>query len=171
MFDLILYCVGQKEVINNFPENKSIFIETEERYSDIWKFISLSPGIWYNLLADENEIGGTKICEHLGYDSTLFFPGADTKILENLTPYKIRGEYEASFKAIINYLLDVSPVKMVYVLARYQSPDKEIVLGTYTIDKFFSLMKQHNIFANVCYIISKQPNSIDNFDNIDCYFL
>lgn len=159
MFDLILYCIGQTEPSNNFPNN-NIFIESEERYYDIWKCITLTQGIWYNLLTDENEIGGTDICEHIGYDSTLVLPGISMEISENLTPYKIKKDYMDSFKSIAKHLLNFSPVGMIYVLARYQSPDKEIVLGSYTLESYFSIMEQNNIYANVCYIISKHPNAL-----------
>lgn len=160
MIDLILYCIGQTEASDSF-EYDNIFITTEERYYDIWKCVTTTQGIWYNLLANENEIGGTDLCEHIGYDHTLSLPGVDMEFLENLTPYKINAAYKESLKSIIENLLDASPVKMIYMLARYQSPDKEIVFGTYTMKSFFSLMEQNNIFANVCYIISQHPNALE----------
>lgn len=160
MIDLILYCIGQTEPSSDFPNN-NIYVETEERYIDIWKYITVTQGIWYNLLTYENEIGGTGICEHLGYDPTLILPGISMDVCENLTTYKINIDYRVSFRSIVEHLLNSSLVGMIYVLARYQSPDKEIVLGTYKLKSFFSLMEQNNIFSNVCYIISKYSNALD----------
>ncbi len=61
----------------------------------------------------------------------------------------------------MEHLIDSSPLKTIYVLARYQSSEKEIVRGIYSIEKFFSMMDSHMIYANVCYIISRLGNVLE----------
>lgn len=159
MFDFIVFCAGKETPDDIFP-NTDIYIEKEQRYCDIWKFITQQKGAWYSLLADENEIAGTDICEHLGYSDSVIFPEIDSEINECISPYKIRQEYKDDVKKIMEYLIECSPMKTIYVLARYQSSEKEIVRGTYSIEKFFSMMDSETVYANVCYIVSEQPNAL-----------
>ena len=162
MFDLILFSVGQKKPITEFKNNYNIYITSEVRYAEYWRFLALAEGTWYTLYADENEYAGTRICEHRGYENQFTaLPGIDQTISECLTPYQIDKEFLSSFRSILDQLIEASPIKQVYVLASYQSSEKEVVIGCYKPEKFFSLMDENKIYANICYIISKQPNSID----------
>lgn len=160
MFDLIIFCLGEKKI--SIPQN-NIYIEAEQRYCDIWKFISLQKGCWYNLYANENEFGGTMLCEHFGFDEKTTLPEVPnvcSETTECLTKYKIKEEYIETIRNTMEYYIEQSPMKMILCLARYQSEEKEIVRGTYTIDKFFDLMKEGNIFANICYVISENVNAL-----------
>lgn len=160
MFDLIIFCLGQETI--SIPKNK-VYIEAEQRYSDLWKFISAQKGIWYNLYISENEFGGTELCVHLGFDtkSTLpEVPNACSEITDCLTTYKFNENYIEDVKKIIEFYIESSPMKTVFCLGRYQSEEKEIVRGTYTIEKFFSLMQAGEIYANICYIISENANAL-----------
>lgn len=159
MFDLIVFCSGQRKAVKDFPNNR-IWIEVEQRYCDIWKCLSEQKGIWYTLSIDSEEIGGTKLCEHIDSENNFDTLGIAKEVAEGLTPYKIRADYADEFKDIIQTLLDSSPLGMVCVLARYQSLDAEVVLGTYSKEKFFDLMQAKKIYANVCYIITKFPNAL-----------
>lgn len=161
MYDLIVFCVNQSTPCISFPES-NIIIEAEKRYCDIWKYIVAQSGIWYTLLADKDEVGGTMLCENIDFDSTLNFPGTNKETCECLTPFRICQQYYNQFKIIINYLLDCSPAKMVLVLGRYQSDETEMVLGTYSLEKYLSLMQSNQVYSNVCYIISKHPNALQN---------
>lgn len=160
MHDLIVFCAGQKVLLKDLPAT-NIYIQEEQRYCDIWKCITTQVGTWYSLFSQENEIGGSKLCKSFGFDITLDLPDICEEDRECLTPYSIDSQYLNDFKIIIKYLLDCSPVKMVYILASYQSNDKEVVLGTYSFDKFLSMMDANKIYSNVCYIISKHPNALD----------
>ena len=155
MFDLIVLSIKQKLRSKNIPNNTNIYLEYNQKYCDIWKFMTLTDGTWYNLMTDKEEIGGTKICEYLNEKCNINLDWIDEKFREDITPYVIGDQYMDSFIAILNHLIRESPVKMVYVLARYQSYDKEIVLGSFTINEFLELMKQKKIHSNICYIISE----------------
>ncbi len=89
MFDLIVFCVG-KESLCEFPKNTNIYIEKEQRYCDIWRFLTQQSGGWYSLFTDDYEMAGTDICEHLGYSNSIVFPEIDSEINVCISPYKIR---------------------------------------------------------------------------------
>lgn len=160
MFDLIVFCLGQAMV--SIPPN-NIYIEPEQRYSDIWKFISEQSGVWYNLYVNESEFGGTELCEHLGFEAKMVLPEVPntcSEVTECITAYQINEDYIGIVKEILHYYIESSPMKTVLCLARYQCDDKEIVRGIYTVDKFFSLMQYGQIYANICYIISENGNPL-----------
>ncbi|SDM86502.1 hypothetical protein [Acetanaerobacterium elongatum] len=154
MFDLIILSVNQKTKSKEILNNTNIYLEYNQKYCDIWKFMTLSDGTWYNLSADKDEVGGTKICKYIDEKCSLTLDWVEKKYLEDITPYTIENQYMDSFIAILNHLVQQSPVKMIYVLARYQSYDKEIVLGTFTVNEFINLMSQRKIHSNICYIIT-----------------
>ena len=154
MFDLIILSVKQKVKSKDIPNNSNIYLEHNQRYCNIWKFMSLTDGTWYNLLTDKDEVGGTRICEYLDDNCNLNLDWLDEKYLECITPYAINNQYLDSFIAILNYLIQQSPVKTVYVLARYQSYDKEVVLGTFSVNEFLELMRQRQVHSNICYIVT-----------------
>ncbi len=162
MFDLIVFCPGETKTKPILSQG--VFVEKEQRYCDIWKFITVQKGMWYNLLADENEIGGTKICESLGWNAGPILLELDEEtsdeITESLTPYQFHAKYKKEVENLLEYFLESSPSKIIYVLARYQSLEKEIVQGTYTLSKFLELMEEGKIYSNICYILSKHPNAL-----------
>ncbi len=75
-------------------------------------------------------------------------------------PYLIDNAFKDSFKAILSYLLDQSPQNKIYVLARYQSSEFEITMGTYKLETFLELMENKRIYANVCYILTRNENAL-----------
>lgn len=163
MFDLVVFCVGQSEHTTVIPQNSNIYITTEERYFKYWKFITCEKGCWYNLYINDNEFSGTNICQYLENEPLMNISGFDVQKnprFECLTPYKIDEKYEKSFEAILRYLLTQSPEKKIYVLARYQSSEAEIVMGTYKVKTFFDLMRRKSIYSNVCYIITLNDNAL-----------
>ena len=130
-------------------------MEYNQRYWQYWKFITLTKGVWYNLLTDANEFAGTKICKHLGWENNIKLEWFDDNAHDGVSPYEIEPEYLDSFKAILNHLIEKSPIKTVYVLACYQREvEKEIILGTFSVEEFFKLMSEKKVHANICYIIS-----------------
>ena len=159
MYDLIVFCPEKKRLWKRWPAT-DIYIEKEKRYWDIWKYLTVQKGKWYSLLTVPDEIGGSKLCETIDLDRTIDLPDVPKEVRECLTPYRIRRQFLGDFKKILNYLLDCSALKTVYVLARYQSDDKEVVLGTYSVDTFLSLMEAGRVYSNICYIISNQPNAL-----------
>lgn len=163
MFDLVVFSVGQKVHTKIIPDNFNIYITTEERYFNYWKFMTNERGCWYNLYAHENEVAGTDICQDIENKPLMQIPGltgSDNIRFECLTPYVINEKYQDSFAAILAYLLKQSPEKKIYVLARYQSSETEIVMGTYKVNTFLDLMKKKSIYANVCYIITQNENAL-----------
>jgi len=155
MFDLVILCVNQKIKSKRIPDNTNIFLEYDQKYWEIWKFMTLTKGIWYNLYTEKDEYAGTKLCTHSEEKCNLKLDWVDEIHYESITPYKVDKEYIESFTAILNHLIQKSPVKMIYILARYQSYEKEIVLGSLSVDEFLNLMEQGKIHANICYIIVK----------------
>lgn len=163
MFDLVVFSVGQKVHTKIIPNNFNIYITTEERYFNYWKFMTAEKGCWYNLYAYENEVAGTDICQDIVNEPLMQIPGltvSDNIRFECLTPYVINEKYQDSFAAILTYLLKQSPQKKIYVLARYQSSETEIVMGTYKVNTFLDLMQKKSVYANVCYILTQNENAL-----------
>ena len=173
MYDLILFCVGKRVLKKDLPKTK-IYIETEKRYCDIWKFITKQKGTWLSLYKSKDEFAGTGLCLNLEDDirfavrnesyaaggkefHKLVFFGADN---DSLTPYRIDPDYIDDFKTVVDFLLNESPCSLVYVLASYQCEDKEHVSGTYTLKTFLSMMEENKIKSNVCYIITNNKNAL-----------
>jgi hypothetical protein len=155
MYDLIMVSIKQEAPSLPIPNNANIYLEIDQRYWGIWKFMTSADGVWYNLRTDADELGGTKICEHLSWDCGIKLEWVDEEALECVTPYSISPAFFDSYAAILRYLVEQSPVKTVYTLARYQSLDKGIVLGSFIVDEFLDLMKSEKVHANICYIISE----------------
>lgn len=173
MYDLILFCAGKEINKKDLPKTK-IFIEAENRYCEIWRFITRQKGTWLSLLKDKDEFAGTELCRSLENGMSfsvsdksvaangkeyhkLVFSGADNN---SLTPYRIDPGYLEDFKTVVEFLLNESPYSLVYVLASYQCEDKEHVSGTYKLKTFLSMMEEKKIYSNICYIISDNENAL-----------
>lgn len=74
----------------------------------------------------------------------------EQKVLGCVTPFEIDATYFDNFKAILIHLINESPPKTVCLLARYQSFDKEVVLGTFSVDEFLRMLSEKKIHANIC---------------------
>ena len=157
MYDLIVYCPNKKKRFRR-PPKVGFYVEKWIGYWDIWRFIMSQKGHGYNLLSEKGEIGGSQLCETVSIETMIDLPDVSDEERDCMTPYRVYPQYIEDFKKIINYMLDCSPSKLVYVLARYQSCDVEVVLGTYSLDTFISLMEKGKIYSNICYIISRHPN-------------
>lgn len=155
MFDLVVLAVKQKRANKRIPNN-SLYLEINQRYCDIWDFMVSTDGVWYSLYTDKNEYGGTKICKHLGKECKLSLPWLEKEVIGDITPFTIDEEYIESFIAVLKYLMEKSPVNTIYVLARYQSYERETIIGALTMKEFLTLMKNGMLHANVCYIIKKK---------------
>ena len=57
-------------------------------------------------------------------------------------------------------MLMQSPEKKIYILARYQSSEAEVVMGTYKVNTFLDLMQKKSVYANVCYILTQNENAL-----------
>ena len=157
MYDLIVYCPNKKKRFRR-PPKVGFYVEKWIGYWDIWRFITSQKGKGYYLLSEKDEYAGSLLCDNISFDIQIDLPDVSEEDRECLTPYRVYPQYIEDFKKVINYMLDCSPSKLVYVLARYQSCEKEVVLGTYSLDTFISLMENGKIYSNICYIISRHPN-------------
>lgn len=168
MFDLVILAVKQNNVSEIIPKNTNIYLQYNQRYCDFWDFMTATDGVWYNLLTDQEEFGGTKICRYLGDECKLSLPWLEEEVLRYITPFTIDEKYTDSFMAILNYLIDQSPVNTLYVIARYQSLERETIIGALTMNEFLTLMQNEMLHANVCYIIKKKvEHLVDMIDETD----
>jgi hypothetical protein len=65
----------------------------------------------------------------------------------------IDKQYVTELKKIIEYLIEESPDKRIMFLARMQGEVDEIICGTLTLERFWSLETNGKIFFNVCYLV------------------
>lgn len=165
MYDFIIFCVTQnkkivKKKLKKWTKDKKLFFDYEERYCDYWKCISRQRGVWLNVMLSKDEIGGTNLCKPKDLDEILDVTEIGFCNLKQCTPFEIQKEYQTYMKEVLTSLIELSLAGLIYVLARYQSEEKEIMLGTYTVDKYFELMKAGNIYSNVCYVLTNNKNAI-----------
>ncbi len=165
MFDLNILCIKQKKakIINNL----NIYVEAvnkndkqiNKRYWEIWRFMDLTDGIWYDVLKEENENAGTSVCDI--YDDIAqevpYWIANREDIKSDLFPFYFKQEYIQSIKLLMSELLKESPVKTIYLLCRCQSHEREIISGSLSMEEFFTLMESKKIYANICYIITDNP--------------
>ena len=138
MFDLNILCVGQKIPTVNISENTNIsadvanadFKNKEKRYYCIAPFMNYVDGIWYELLCSKDEIAGTSICDYIDNNETYPYWVNSTQIKCDLRTLVINMEYLSSFKKILRFLVDESPIKTILLFCRYQSNEAEVICGT-----------------------------------------
>jgi len=162
MFDLNILCIGQRTPNIDIPNNKNIWIgnannnnkKRKKRYFQIDPIMNYLDGIWYDLRCSEDEIAGTMICDY-AVNSIGTYPYWITSaaIQNDLTILIINEEYLESFKEIMKFMIQKSPINMIMVSSRYQSNDQEVICGTITYDEFILLLEQRKILTNVCYAI------------------
>lgn len=130
-----------------------------KRYSDIWPFFSSISGIVYSLVQEmfEEYYGSFPLCESdfeccLGKERLPFELSEDVR--ENLTTFLVKTEYFEDFIMLIHFLLVTSPNKKIMFHTRYEGGDTEIILGVIKWDKFVNMLKEKQIYFNICYIVS-----------------
>jgi hypothetical protein len=163
MFDLNVLCIGQKQPTLEIEGNENIWIEAKnddptkkpknQFYGAIAPVMNYLDGFWYNLYLNESEIAGTHLCDYIKDEGDApFWVQPNAKISYNTLI--IQKENLSSFRAIIKSLIRQSPIRTVMVFCRYQTHDREVILGTFTTELFFEYLAQGKILTNVCYVVS-----------------
>ena len=158
-FDLNILVVQQ-----NKPCHVSSCIEIENeqqmrlRYSDIWTFMGQTKGVWYSLGITEEGIFNALPLIRTNFDQEHIiqpFWIRDYDVLSNLTPLLIKEKYQGELIKVMKSMIDMSPIKTIMFMARYQGEDEEIIYGSIPSSIFFQYLNQSKISFNVCYIITK----------------
>lgn len=71
----------------------------------------------------------------------------------HMIPLRVRPEYQSDLNQILAHLIALSPVKILYLMARMQPGEDEIVCGTLSLEQFWELHDKEQILMNVCYIL------------------
>jgi len=77
----------------------------------------------------------------------------DEEILSNLTPIIVNDTIIHEFDRIIREMVEMSPIKTILFMARYQGGETEIIQGVIPINNFLHSIKKNEILFNVCYIV------------------
>lgn len=163
MFDLNVLCVGQKKPTVNISGNYNIYVNNENKdykkrkkhYYQIAPFMNFVDGIWYELACTKDELAGTVLCNYIENSKGIYPYWVKSDAVKNdLRPLYIEDKYFQSFKAILYYLIEQSPINTIMFFCRYQSEDKEVTCGTISTEEFFALLNEKEILTNICYIIS-----------------
>lgn len=160
-YDLnILVLQGEKPVKLPFNSSIGLINETEQslRYYDSWSYMTHTNGIWYCLGHGEDELFSALsiLKAHFGSNrEQVVVPNwiSDENVLSNLVPFSVITEYVEDLVRIIKHLINLSPIKTIMFLARFQSYDEEIVYGVLTFEQFWLLHQKNELLFNVCYII------------------
>jgi hypothetical protein len=116
-------------------------------------------GIWYTLGVNDDgmswalDILETDFDKFINQDNYSWV--GDKDYLENITPLRVKQHYFDDFKKILEYLVDLSPVKTIMMYARYQGGDEEIIQGPIPFEKYIEMLQKDEIPFNVCSIIRK----------------
>ena len=161
MFDLNVFCIGQKEPTTQIPNIDDIFIENinekwnqeQKCYHSIATIFNFINGFWYSLSKDPEEIAGTAICDYVVGENIYPYWVEDSEVIKDLNTLIIKHEYLQSFIAILMHLIDASPIRKIMVFCRYQSSDTEVLCGTINVNEFFKLLSKGEILTNICYFI------------------
>ena len=164
MFDLNILCVGQKTSTTNIPKNINIWINNtntdykkrKKHYYQIAPIMNYIDGIWYELLCSKDEISGTNICSYTANNGTYPYWISSEEVKNDLRTLVIDEEYLDSFKEILRFLLEKSPINTIFLFCRFQSNEAEIMCGTLSLDDFIYLLSQDKILTNICYSISNR---------------
>ena len=78
--------------------------------------------------------------------------------IANVFKYKKDGllwskNRQEDIKKIINFYLDKSPIKRIFIMCKVQGNDHEAIVGTMTKREFFSKMNRGELRFNVAYIV------------------
>jgi len=165
-YNLEIMVLGQKDAkVVPIKSKIKVYHEFERenwkvRASDTWKFMSYQPGVWYSMgIIDEDDwfwafdLLDTDFDKLINQDRYNWINDKD--YLENITPLRVKKQYFADFKKILEYLIDLSPIKTIMMYARYQGGDEEIIQGPIPFEKYMEMLQKDEIPFNVCSIITK----------------
>lgn len=161
-YDINLLVVGQKEpsIVADISSIKIISELTEQlRYYEIWRFMTRTEGIWYNIGIDLEGTFSALPLLNAEFDSKVhlipYWIDGNEDIKSNLVPLGIKPRYKKEVEKLLESLVNESPVQTVYFMARMQGGDDEVICGTLSLDDFWNLHDTGRILFNVCYIIHK----------------
>jgi hypothetical protein len=162
MFDLNVLCIGQEQPTLEIEGNENIWIEMKnddptkkpKYYDEIAPVMNYLDGIWYKLFLYEEELGGTLLCSIKSWEDGEAPFWVDPDAADCVVTLVFREESLSSFRAVIESLVEQSPIRTVMVFSRFQSDEQEVILGTFLIDDFFTYLVEGKILTNVCYVIS-----------------
>ncbi|MEQ8156524.1 MAG: hypothetical protein ABRQ25_16865 [Clostridiaceae bacterium] len=161
-YDLKLLVMKQNKVKKiNFPTSIIVKNEIEDgfnRYNNIWTFMTSIEGVWYSLVKEHDGLfDAFPICdsdfEKDEKDIDMPYWIDDEDIKYDLTPLLIKNEFRIDFQKIVEDLVNSSPIKMIMILASYQSHNKETICGAISLTEYLSLLDRGKILFNVCYIV------------------
>lgn len=162
-YDLNVLVLHQKQATAlPFTSSIDIIDEFQEclRYKEIWRFMTMTEGVWYILGKEEDGWFNTLSIVDTDFDECkedkqIPYWVLDDDIISNLTPIIVYNEFKSDFEKILKFLIQQSPTKTIMFLARYQGGEHEVVGGVLKYLEFITLLNKNKILFNVCYIISE----------------
>jgi hypothetical protein len=162
-FELEILVVNQKDKVS-LPFQSPITLKSEVedgfgRLKNTWIFMSNTSGIWYSLGVEDDgwhtalPIIDTDFEEVAKSELPNWIE--DENVLSNLTELSMVINYKGEVFKVIEHLINMSPIKTIMILARYQGGDTEIVQGVIPYNKFKSMLDGGKVLFNVCYIVRK----------------
>lgn len=161
-FDFWIWCVGQKMPEDNLPTYGKLMWEAwpySEFGSHGLSFRDIY-GVQYSITSKSNEHGGTVFVKEIPqvqnhYFSVPWRDEAETRDIRNIT---IDAEYRNILIKAINYIIEKSPFRKIYLQIRCQGLDLDNVIGVLTVKQLEKLINDDELLGNVVYVIC---NSID----------
>ena len=178
-FDLNILCCNQDKPVTEFPFrsaftfdlcNKNKYDPANHYGHNTWNFINYCPGFWYYLL-ESNPTDESCACydmcdifyddeklkrkEKRYYEDATHYPSF-FEYTDSLPWFGIKTEFRKDFEEIILYFIELSPVKMIIFLPRFQGEERDVIQGVFPKEEFFQMLDSRQVKFNHCYIIGNK---------------
>lgn len=164
-FNLEVLVVGQEnksDLINDtkiqvITESEEDILHESDRELLKEEFIYNIKGVWHTLGIDNDGLLGTQGLLETNFDKPInqnhyeWLKNQDC--LENITPIEVHEDYLDDMRTLLSILIELSPVKMILLLARYQGGDTEIIQGPIPFDLYMEMLQEQKIPFNVYSLI------------------
>jgi hypothetical protein len=160
-FELNIVVLKQEKAVPllGFPFEAETEILDGSYSFDHWKFMHIQTGVWYSIGVYEGDFFSALQLLDTNFEPapSWFQPyWVNQDNISNLTVLEFRDEYKNHIISAIRYFIQMSPIHMIMLMARYQGGDTENICGVISIDKFLELYNDRKILFNMSYVISSE---------------
>ena len=155
-FDFWIFSVLQKYDENELPMIDKLQYEAVP-YKGVDSFafpLCEEEGVFYNVTSSLEECGGTLFIRKLTPKKSDYFnvPWQNTS-KSDICSVEIISDYIESLEEIIKCIVQLSPVRKVYILIRCQCRGDNNLIGMLTVNQYIDLMKNDKLLGNVAYAV------------------
>ena len=160
-FDFWIYVVGQHIQESTFDTTRTSLGKLKYDYCeynspDSFAFpVCDCEGVFYNVVSSYGEEAGTIFIKETPRNEEHYFcvPWKSTEEMNDVRNIMIDTEYQEDLAAFIGALIELSPVRKIYIQIRCQGLEKHNMIGMLNVRQFCRLMEQDQLLGNMVYVI------------------